>query len=88
MYFIMTALAAIVTTLLRKRLPQKNYNLTPLCLLYWGATLMWFIDHVIAFFLEGGPFLELSLDATMLGVAVVLCGFFLWVAPTLIKNLS
>lgn len=86
MYFIITALAAIVTTIIWYRLPKNKYKLSTLCFIYWGATLMWFVDHVIAFFIEGGDFFEITLDATLLGITVVLCGFFAWVIITFAKN--
>ncbi|KXL52435.1 hypothetical protein CLNEO_21310 [Anaerotignum neopropionicum] len=85
MYFIITAVAAVLTTLFWYRLSEDKYQLSTLCFIYWGAALMWFVDHVIAFFMEGGEFFEITLDATMLGLTVVLSGFFLWVLMLLVK---
>lgn len=78
MYFIITALAAIVTTILWYKMPQNKYRLSTLCLIYWGATFMWFVDHIMAFFIEGGEFFEITMDATLLGITVVLCGLVAW----------
>lgn len=86
MYFIITALAAILTTILRYQLPQHKYNLSSLCFIYWGATLMWLVDHVIAFVIEGGEFFEITLDATYLGITVVLGGLLAWAFITFVKG--
>jgi hypothetical protein len=85
MYFILTAFAAIVTTILWYRISDDKVPLSTLCFIYWGAALMWFVDHVIAFMTEGGAFFEITLDATLLGIIVVLCGFFSWLLFTFVK---
>lgn len=85
MYFILTALAAILTTIVWYRISEDKYQLSTLCLIYWGAALMWFVDHVIAFLDEGGAFFELTLDATLLGITVVLAGFFAWGITAVVK---
>lgn len=87
MYLILTALAAIVTTIIwYVRAPEDPYKLNILCFIYWGATLMWLVDHVMAYLSEGGAFLEVSLDATMLGVVSVLLGLFAWMIVLLVKD--
>lgn len=88
MYFIITALAAILTTIVWRSISEDKFQLSILCLIYWGATLMWFVDHVVAYLTEGGAFLEISMDATLLGVTVVVCGFFVWILIAVVKNLK
>lgn len=78
MYFIITALAAIVATIFWYKIQEDKYQLSTLCLIYWDAALMWFVDHVMVFFIEGGEFFEITMDATLLGISVVFSGFFLW----------
>jgi len=39
---------------------------------------MWLVDHVIAYITEGGEFFEINLDATLLGVAVIVFALFVW----------
>lgn len=57
MYLILTAAAAIAATLVwYVKLPDRRYRLGFLSLMYWGATLMWTVDHVIAYLQEGGRF--------------------------------
>lgn len=87
MFFIITALAAMVTTIIwYVNAPSDKYNLSTLCFIYWGATLMWFIDHVMAYLAEGGEFFEVNLDATLLGITVVLFGLLVWVIMLLVKD--
>ena len=88
MYFIITAFAAILTTMIWHKLSEDKHQLSTLCFMYWGATLMWLVDHVMAFCMEGGAFFEITMDATLLGITVVVCGFFAWVVMALVKNMT
>jgi hypothetical protein len=47
---------------------------------------MWLVDHVMAFLIEGGEFFEITIDATLLGITVVLCGLFVWGVILLVKG--
>lgn len=85
MFFIITALAAIVVTIIW-HVNAHKYKLSLLCFIYWGATLMWLADHVIAYLIEGGDFFEFTLDAALLGVAVVILGLAIWLGALLIKD--
>lgn len=86
MYLIITALAAIITTIIwYVKSPNDKYKLSTLCFIYWGATLMWFVDNVMAYLSEGGEFFEITLDATLLGVTVVLLGLLAWLVILLVK---
>jgi hypothetical protein len=87
MFFIITALAAIVATIIwYVNAPNDKYKLNLLCFIFWGATLMWFVDHIMAYLAEGGEFFELTLDATMLGVNVVLLGLLVWLIVLLVSD--
>jgi len=79
MWLILTALAAVITTAIwYAKAPDDKYKLGLLSLFFWGATLMWLVDHVIAYATEGGEFLEVNLDATLLGIAVIVFALFVW----------
>jgi len=39
---------------------------------------MWFVDHLMAYFTEGGEFFEINLDATMLGIVVIIVALIVW----------
>lgn len=83
----MTALAAIITTLIwYVKAPEDKYKLGLLSLMFWGATLMWLVDHVMAYLMEGGEFLEINLDATLLGISVILIALLVWIAVLLISD--
>lgn len=79
MYLILTAAAAIVSTVVwYAKLPDTRYRIGFLSLMYWGATLMWTVDHVIAYLQEGGPVFDTSFGAFLLGIVVVLAGLIIW----------
>ncbi|WP_027398658.1 hypothetical protein [Anaerovorax odorimutans] len=87
MYLIITALAAVITTIIwYVNAPDNKYKLGTLTLIFWGATLMWLVDHVIAFLTEGGEFFDTSLDATLLGITVTICGLLAWTIILLISD--
>jgi len=87
MWLILTALAAIVTTVIwYVNAPEDKYKVGLLSLAFWGATLMWLVDHIMAYIAEGGEFLELNQDATMLGVSVILFALIVWLFILLISD--
>ncbi|MHC1721849.1 MAG: hypothetical protein AB9836_01450 [Aminipila sp.] len=87
MYLIITAMAAIVSTIIwYVNAPDDRYKLSTLSLIFWGATLMWLVDHVMAYLTEGGEFFDISMNATLLGVNVVLLGLLLWIITLLVKD--
>lgn len=87
MWLIMTALAAVITTAIWYiRTPGDKYKLGLLSLIFWGATLMWLVDHVMAYLTEGGKFFEISLDATMLGLSVIILALLVWLVVLLVSD--
>jgi hypothetical protein len=87
MYLIITAVAAIVSTIIwYVNAPDDRYKLSTLSFLFWGATLMWLVDHVMAYLIEGGEFFDISVNATLLGVNVVLLGLLVWIIILLVKD--
>jgi hypothetical protein len=40
----------------------------------------------MAYLMEGGEFLEINLDATLLGLSVIICGLLVWVIALLISD--
>lgn len=79
MCLLITVLAAVIATIAwYVKIPNSLNKVGSLCLIYWGASLMWLVD---AFFClaEGEPFLNLSLNDALLGFTVVLCGLAAWV---------
>lgn len=88
MWLILTAAAAIAATIASRVVgaPGDRYHLGFLALMYWGATVMWLVDHVIAYVEEGGPFFDLSLHATLIGLSVLILGLLLWLGRILIAK--
>ena len=87
MFLILTALAAVVATVVwYVKQPDDKYKLGVLSLIFWGATVMWLVDHIMAFASEGGEFFEISTDATMLGVAVIVLGLMAWAITLVISD--
>jgi peptidoglycan biosynthesis protein MviN/MurJ (putative lipid II flippase) len=86
-WLIMTALAAIITTAIwYVRAPGDKYKLGLLSLIFWGATIMWFVDHVMAYLTEGGEFFEVNLDATLLGISVIVLALLVWEIVLLVSD--
>ncbi len=87
MWLLMTALAAIIATAIWYiRAPGDKYKLGLLSLILWGATLMWLVDHVMAYLMEGGEFLEINLEATLLGLSVIILALLVWEIVLLISD--
>jgi peptidoglycan biosynthesis protein MviN/MurJ (putative lipid II flippase) len=86
MWLILTALAAIAATIVwYVNAPSDKYKLGFLSLLFWGATIMWLVDHLMAYLTEGGEFFEFNLDATLLGITVIILALTVWLI-TLLAN--
>jgi hypothetical protein len=87
MFLILTALAAVIATVVwYANAPEDKYRVGMLSLFLWGATLMWLVDHVMAYLMEGGEFFELNLDATMLGISVILLALIVWMLILVISD--
>jgi peptidoglycan biosynthesis protein MviN/MurJ (putative lipid II flippase) len=87
MWLILTALVAIITTVIwYVKAPEDKYKLGLLSLMFWGATIMWLVDHVMAYVTGGGEFFEVNLDATLLGVSVIILALMVWLFVLLISD--
>ena len=85
MYLIITAAAAVSATVAwYATAPQNRYKLNVLCLIYWGAAIMWLCDFIVAYISEGGPFPEMSAEAALLGIVVMICGAAAWLVYLLV----
>ncbi|MCR4420465.1 MAG: hypothetical protein QHH27_08475 [Clostridia bacterium] len=87
MFFVITALAAVIVTIAwYVNAPKDTYRLSLLGFIFWGATLMWLVDHVMAYLMEGGEFFEVTPDAALLGANVVLLGLVVWLIVLLVTD--
>jgi peptidoglycan biosynthesis protein MviN/MurJ (putative lipid II flippase) len=78
--------AAIVTPIWYSMAENDKYMLKLLCLILWGATIMVLVDHVMGYLMEGGEFLELTLDATVLGFAMLIAALVIWEIVLILKD--
>ena len=87
MWLLLTGLAAIVATALwYVSAPVDKYKFGFLSLIYWGATIMWLVDHVIAYVEEGGAFFEVNAEATGLALSVLILGLLVWLVRLLLSD--
>lgn len=86
MFLLITASAAVVSTIIWYiHAAQDTYKVSTLCFIYWGATIMWTVDRIMACF-NGAAFFEMTLDAALLGITVVLCGLAAWLVIFVFKG--
>lgn len=91
MTLLTTVFAAIICTVLwYKKAPQDDMKLGLLCLMYWGASIMWFVDAIFeyaelkaAYFT---PALNDMVNDLYLGLSVVALGLIVWLVTLLIKD--
>ena len=91
MTLLVTVFAAIISTILwYKKAPQDELKLSVLCFLYWGASIMWFVDAIYEYagmqaaFFTPAP-AEL-LNDLFLGLSVVALGMLVWLIVLLVKD--
>lgn len=78
--------AVTVTAIWYSRAENDRYMLKLLSAMLWGATMMAFIDRVMAFLKDGGEFIELTAGAGALGLAMVIVALVIWEAILLLKD--
>lgn len=91
MTLLITIIAAIVATIVWYTNENRDtYKLGTLSLIFWGASLMWFMDFVFEYAeLKADYFVQEFADIlndSLLGVAVVALGLIAWLIILLIKD--
>lgn len=91
MTLLTTVFAAVISTVLWYRgAPDNEMRLGPLCWMYWGASLMWFIDAVSEYLTLGADYFKPAplemLNDFYLGLSVVALGLIIWLVLLLIKD--
>ncbi len=91
MTLLITCFAAIITTLIWYMTAGKsNMRLGTLALMYWGASIMWFVDAVFEYIeLRDAFFVPEQADMindAFLGFCVVALGLMIWLVIVLIKD--
>lgn len=91
MTLLVTLFAAIVCTILwYKKAPEDPMKLHILCFMYWGASIMWFVDAVFEYVELQAEFFTPApadmLNDLYLGLSVVALGMVLWILILIIKD--
>ena len=91
MTLLITVFAAIISTVVwYKNAPKNEMKIGILCWLFWGASLMWFVDAIFEYAeLKAEYFTPAPADMlndAFLGLSVVALGLIIWVVILLIKD--
>ena len=91
MTLLVTVFAAVISTVIwYKGFPKNEMKLGILCLMYWGASLMWLVDAVMEYLELGSAFFTPEpadmLNDLYLGLSVIALGLVIWIAVLLIKD--
>ena len=91
MTLLITVFAAIIVTIIWYKSPNRSeMKLGTLSLMYWGASLMWFIDAIFEYAeLKEEYFTPAPVDMLndfFLGLSVVALGLIIWLVIVLIKD--
>ena len=91
MTLLITVFAAIICTVLwYQKAPQDEMKLSVLCFLYWGASIMWFVDAIYEYAELKAAFFTPApadmLNDLFLGLSVVALGLIVWLIVLLVKD--
>lgn len=91
MCLLITVIAAVISTLVWYFNEQrKKYKLSLLCYMYWGASIMWFVDFVFEYAELKWEYFNMSfadiLNDSLLGLSVVVLALVVWTAVLIIKD--
>ncbi|MBQ4245216.1 MAG: hypothetical protein II702_09905 [Clostridia bacterium] len=91
MTLLITVFAAVISTVVwYKGAPENEMKTGILCWMFWGASIMWFVDAIFEYKELGAEYftpapLDMLNDA-FLGLSVVALGLIVWVVYLLIKD--
>lgn len=91
MTLLIAVFAAVVATVKwYASAPEDPWRLSGLCFLYWGASLMWFVDAVFEYVRLGAAYFQPApadmLNDAFLGLSVVALGLVIWLVMLLVKD--
>ncbi len=91
MTLLVTVFAAVITTVVWYATAGKNeMRLGTLCLMYWGASLMWLVDAVFEYAELGAEYFTPApkdmLNDLFLGLSAVALGLVIWLVIVLIRD--
>lgn len=91
MTLLTTVFAAIICTVLwYRKAPEDEMKLSVLCAMYWGASIMWFVDALFEYAELKAKFFTPTgaemLNDFYLGLSVVALGLIVWLIVLLVKD--
>ena len=91
MTLLTTVFAAIISTVIwYKNAPKNEMKVGTLCLIYWGASLMWLVDAVFEYAEIRAEYFSPApadmLSDFYLGLSVVALGLIIWLVILLVKD--
>lgn len=91
MTLLTTVFAAVIATVIwYKGASKSEMKVGVLCWMYWGASLMWFVDAVYEYAELGAEFFAPApvdmLNDFYLGLSVVALGLIIWLVILLVKD--
>lgn len=91
MTLLITIFAAVISTAVwYKNASANDMKIGVLCWMYWGASLMWFVDAIFEYAELGAEYFTPEaadmLNDSFLGLSVVALGLVIWVVVLLIKD--
>lgn len=91
MTLLTTVFAAIICTVIwYKNAPKSEMKVGILCWIYWGASLMWFVDAIFEYVESQAEYFAPEptemLNDFYLGLSVVALGLIIWLIILLVKD--
>ncbi len=91
MTLLLSTLAAIITAIVWYTNENRSVlKLGTLCLMYGGASIMWFVDAIFEYAEAGAEYFIPSaadmLNDTFLGISVVALGLVIWIVILFVKD--
>ena len=90
MTLLLTVFAAVVTTIVWYNRKNDEMKLHVLMFMFWGASLMWFVDAIFEYAeLRAdyfAPSLEDMINDSFLGLSVIAFALVIWIVYVLIKD--
>lgn len=91
MTLLITVFAAIISTVVWYVSEKaRKINLSTLCLIYWGASLMWLVDAAAEYFEKGAEYFQSAAkdmpNDGFLGLSAIALGMMIWLVTVIVKD--